>query len=111
MVFPEFNKQVLKGMQDCVKRTRLIGLQVLFGPQAKQYLPDGLEPLKLVVRLEGYPASLRHIRQLKSSSIGMHCIAAIGKCFFTHMLLLCNLCLSDCSLLQVAFLSCCIANT
>ena len=47
--------------------------QVLFSPKAKQFLPAGLEPLKLVVRLEGHPSSLRHIRQLKSSSIGIRC--------------------------------------
>ncbi|KAL3137862.1 hypothetical protein ABBQ38_005115 [Trebouxia sp. C0009 RCD-2024] len=47
-----------------------VNREVLFSPQAKQFLPDNLEPLKLVVRLEGYPSSLRHIRQLKSSSIG-----------------------------------------
>ncbi|DBA93068.1 TPA: DNA replication licensing factor mcm8, variant 3 [Trebouxia sp. C0005] len=44
--------------------------QVLFNPQAQQVLPEGIEPLKIVVRLEGHPSSMRHIRQLKSSSIG-----------------------------------------
>jgi len=44
--------------------------QVLFNPQAQQLLPEGIEPLKIVVRLEGHPSSVRHIRQLKSSSIG-----------------------------------------
>lgn len=62
----------------------VIALQVLFRPQAEQILPDGLEPLKLVVRLEGYLSTLRHIRQLKSSSIGMHNIGATCS-LSTHM--------------------------
>ena len=66
---------------------RLIALKVLFSPQAEQFLPDGLEPLKLVVRLEGYPSTMRHIRQLKSSSIGMHDIGAVNP--YTYELLLC----------------------
>lgn len=62
------------GMQVFMRAACPLALQVLFGPQAKNTLPDDLEPLKLVVRLEGHPSTLRHIRQLKSSSIGACCI-------------------------------------
>ena len=44
--------------------------QVLFSPQSQHLLPNSIEPLKIVVRIHTYPGSQRHIRQLKSSSIG-----------------------------------------
>lgn len=49
--------------------TRWTPLQVLFNSE-QHSLTAGVEPQKLLVRLEQYPSSTRHIRQLKSSSIG-----------------------------------------
>lgn len=73
--------QCLCKLQTCKQRSappvtilckRCLFAQVLFNPQAQHLLHDGVEPLKIVVRLEEHATSLRHIRQLKSSSIGRH---------------------------------------
>lgn len=45
-------------------------MQVLFSSQQQSCLPAGIEAQKIIVRLEQYSSSMRHIRQLKSSSIG-----------------------------------------
>lgn len=100
-----------KACKTVLNAARPVGLQVLFGPQARHYLPDGLEPLKLVVRLEGYPASLRHIRQLKSSSIGMRCTEAICKWVYIHCCYSAKCICATCNLLPYTVVSCCIANS
>lgn len=53
-------------------------LQVLFNSQ-QHHLLVGVNPQQLLVRLENCPSSMRHIRQLKASSIGQFNMLLVGQ--------------------------------
>ena len=61
-----------------VSKAKCVLLQVLFNSQQHDLLAD-VEPQKLLVRLENFASSVRHIRQLKSSSIGQSNMLVVGQ--------------------------------